>query len=90
MKIQPIGDKVVVKLNPVQETTSSGVFIPLNQQSEQQGTVVSIGNRVKFCKVGDNVQKFFSVEGAPYEEDGIEYVIFREGMDIEFVNQKLI
>ena len=90
MKAKPISDKIIVKMNKVQETTQSGVFIPVNQQSELQGVVVAVGNAVKHCKVGDMVQKFYAVDGITYEEDEVEYVIFKESRDIEFVNDKLI
>jgi len=90
MKANPIGDKIIVKMNPIQETTNSGIFIPVNQQLEQQGVVVAVGNRVKLCKIGDIIQKFYAVDGVRYEEDGVEYLIFKESQDIEFVNDKLI
>jgi len=90
MKANPIGDKIIVKMNPIQETTNSGIFIPVNQQLEQQGVVVAVGNRVKLCKIGDIIQKFYAVDGVFYEEDGVEYLIFKESQDIEFVNDKLI
>ena len=90
MNAKPISDKIIVKMNPILETTQSGVFIPVNQQLELQGVVVAVGNAVKHCKVGDTIQKFYAVDGISYEEDGIEYVIFKESRDIEFVNEKLI
>lgn len=90
MTANPIGDKIIVKMNPIQETTNFGIFIPVNQQLEHQGVVVAVGNKVKYCQVGDKVQKFYAVEGISYEEGGVEYVIFSEGRDIEFVNEKLI
>ena len=90
MIAKPISDKIIVKMNPTLETTQSGVFIPVNQQSELQGVVVAVGNAVKHCKVADIIQKFYAVEGITYEEDEIEYVIFKESRDIEFVNEKPI
>ena len=90
MTANPIGDKMIVKMNPIQETTNSGIFIPVNQQLEQQGVVVAVGNRVKLCKIGDIIQKFYAVDGVFYEEDGVDYLIFKESRDIEFVNDKLI
>ena len=90
MIANPINDKIIVKMNPIQETTNSGIFIPVNQQLEQQGVVVAVGNRVKLCKIGDIIQKFYAVDGVFYEEDGVEYLIFKESQDIEFVNDKLI
>jgi len=90
IKAKPIGDKVVVKMGSIKETTKSGVFIPVNQQLEHQGVVVAVGNKVKHCKIADVVQKFYAVDGISYEEGGVEYVIFKEGRDIEFVNEKLI
>ena len=93
IQAKPIGDKIIVKLNKVQETLNSGIFVPKSLQSdylEHRGVVVSVGNSVKHCKIGDMVQKFYAVEGISYEENEIEYVIFKESRDIEFVNEKLI
>ena len=90
MIANPIGDKIIVKMQEKKETTQSGIFIPVNQQLEHQGVVVAVGNGVKHCKIGDMIQKFYAIDGIPYEEGEIEYVIFKESRDIEFVNEKLI
>lgn len=86
MKARPVGDKIIVKMNEKQETTQSGIFIPVNQQLELQGEVIAVGNTVKYCKVGDVIQKFFAVEGITYEDSGVDYLILKESQDVEFVN----
>ena len=42
--IQPIGDRVVVKPQPAEEKTASGLFIPdTAKEKPQRGEVVSVG-----------------------------------------------
>ena len=42
--IKPLGDRVVVKAEPAEETTASGLFIPdTAKEKPQRGEVVSVG-----------------------------------------------
>ena len=42
--IQPLGDRVVVKAQPAEEKTASGLFIPdTAKEKPQKGTVISVG-----------------------------------------------
>ncbi len=42
--IKPLGDRVVVKPQPAEEKTASGLFIPdTAKEKPQRGTVVSVG-----------------------------------------------
>ena len=44
-KIRPLGDRVVVKPNPREETTRSGIVIPdTAKEKPQEGTVTAIGS----------------------------------------------
>ncbi|MDY7028396.1 MAG: co-chaperone GroES, partial [Spirochaetota bacterium] len=44
MKIKPLGDRVLVKLEEVEEKTAGGIFIPQTaQEKTQSGVVVAVG-----------------------------------------------
>ena len=58
MKIKPIGDRVLVKMEEAEEKTASGLFIPQTaQEKTQTGTVEAIGDDkdVITVKKGDKV-----------------------------------
>jgi co-chaperonin GroES (HSP10) len=82
-----INDQIMVKMT-VDITTESGIILPEIYQKKDEGVVVRVGNKVKHCKVGDTVTKFFSCQGEPYEEEGVKYLILSEKKDIEFVDSK--
>ena len=45
MRIEPLGDKVVVKRLQAEETTSGGIVLPDSaQEKPQQGKVLSVGS----------------------------------------------
>ena len=45
MKVEPLGDKVVVKRLEAEETTAGGIVLPGSaQQKPQQGRVLSVGD----------------------------------------------
>jgi chaperonin GroES len=44
-KIRPLGDRVVVKPGPKEETTKSGIVIPdTAKEKPQEGTVIAVGS----------------------------------------------
>ena len=44
-KIRPLGDRVVVKPNPREETTRSGIVIPdTAKEKPQEGIVTAVGS----------------------------------------------
>ena len=45
-KLKPLGDRVVVKKEPVEEKTKSGILLPASAVEEklQEGTVVAVGS----------------------------------------------
>lgn len=58
MKIRPLADRVLVKMEEVQEKTASGIFIPQTAQEKTQiATVVAVGDDTEAIKVkvGDKV-----------------------------------
>ena len=45
MKVEPLGDKVVVKRLEAEEKTSGGIYLPDNaREAPQQGRVLSVGD----------------------------------------------
>lgn len=57
MNFQPLGDRVLVKVQEVETKTASGIFIPDNASQEKPTTaeVIAIGSEVELVSVGDQV-----------------------------------
>jgi chaperonin GroES len=79
MKIKPIGDRVLVKLEDVEEKTSGGIFIPQTaQEKTQAGKVVAIGDdkdAIK-VKVGQRVM-YDKYAGTTVKVEGEEQLILK-------------
>ncbi len=84
--IKPLGDRVVVKAEPAEEMTSSGLFIPdTAKEKPQRGRIVSVGpgrveNGTKIdmsVKAGDTVL-YGKYSGTEITLDGEELLIMRE------------
>jgi chaperonin GroES len=86
MSIRPLYDNVAVKQSDTEETTQSGLVIPGSKASEEQGTVIAVGEgqvlqdgtiRPLTVKVGDTV--LFTGKGASLVTvDGADVLVFRE------------
>ena len=56
MTIKPLGERVLVKMDKVEEKTAGGIFIPQTAQEKTQIAVVeAIGDEVKTVKVGQKI-----------------------------------
>lgn len=58
MKIKPLGDRVLVKIEEVEEKTASGIYIPQTaQEKTQSAVVVAVGDDKDAIKVkpGDKI-----------------------------------
>ena len=82
INIQPLGDRVVVMPEPVEEKTSGGIIIPdTAQEKPLTGTVVAVGKGsgdVKMeVKPGDKVL-YGKYTGTEITLDGKDYLIMRE------------
>jgi chaperonin GroES len=87
MKIQPLGDRVLVKPMEAEEKTKGGIVLPdTAKEKPQQGEVVAVGKgklldngEVKplEVKVGDKVL-YGKYAGTEVTIDGEEYLIIRE------------
>ena len=75
MTIKPLGERVLVKMDKVEEKTAGGIFIPQTAQEKTQIAVVeAIGDDVKTIKVGQTIlhDKY---AGTSVKMDNEEYLI---------------
>lgn len=87
MRIEPLGDKVVVKRTDAEETTAGGIHLPdAAREKPQQGRVLSVGNgrlmedgtrSVLQVKEGDRVL-FSSYAGTEIDFDSGKLLIMNE------------
>jgi chaperonin GroES len=87
MRIEPLGDKIVVKRMNAEEVTAGGIVLPDSaQEKPAQGKVLSVGNgrllvdgsRAEFqVSEGDRVL-FSSYAGSEIEIDGNHLLIMTE------------
>jgi chaperonin GroES len=78
MKIKPLGDRVLVKLEIGEEKTAGGIFIPQTaQEKTQTGSVVEIGDDETIkVKAGDKVM-YDKYAGTHVKVDGEEHLLLR-------------
>ena len=75
MTVKPLGERVLVKMDKVEEKTAGGIFIPQTAQEKTQIAVVeAIGDEVKTIKVGQKIlhDKY---AGTSVKMDNEEYLI---------------
>jgi chaperonin GroES len=87
VKLEPLGDRVVVQPSGREETTKSGIVIPdTAKEKPQRGMVVAVGKGRKDddgeripmdVAVGDSVL-FAKYAGTEFKLDDIEYLILSE------------
>ena len=86
-KLEPLGDRIVVKASEQEQQTTSGIYIPdTAQERPQEGKVVAVGpGRIddngkpipmEIAK-GDTII-YSKYGGTEFKEDGEEYLIMRE------------
>ena len=69
--MQAVGDKLIIKAILKEETTQGGIIVAEAVKTPpNEGTVLSVGEEVKFVKKGDHIM--FS----PYDYDEIDKEIF--------------
>jgi chaperonin GroES len=81
MKVKPLADRVMVKLEKNEAKTSGGIIIPdTAQEKTQTGTVVEVGpgteKEVITVKNGDKVM-YDKYAGTQVKIDGVEYLILK-------------
>jgi chaperonin GroES len=97
MKIEPLGDKIVVKRLEAEEVTAGGIVLPETaKEKPKEGKIISVGpgkvldsgERSKVqLKKGDRVL-FTSYAGTEVEVDGEEYLIMSEDDVLAVVETK--
>jgi chaperonin GroES len=82
MKIQPLGDRVLVKVLETETTTASGIVLPDSaKEKKAEGEVIAIGSGEDVTKLGLNVGDtvlFGKYSGDEVEVDGTEYKILKD------------
>jgi len=91
MKINPLGDRVVIKVLASEEKTKSGIVLPdTAKEKPQEGEVVAVGpgrvlesgeRAALEVKVGDRVI-YSKYSGTEVKIDGEEYLILNGDRDI--------
>lgn len=84
--IKPLGDRVVIELIEVEETTAGGIVLPDSaKEKPQEGKVIAVGTGkiVNGEKIDLEVEEgdriiFSKFAGTEVEYDGKEYLIIRE------------
>ena len=78
MKIKPISDRVLVKVEEVEEKTASGIFIPQTAQEKTQiASVIAIGDDEEITvKIGDKIM-YDKYAGTTIKVDGSDHLLLR-------------
>jgi co-chaperonin GroES (HSP10) len=75
MKIEPFGERVAVKVLPIEEKTQSGLIMTSSKNNSNRGEIVAVGTDVKdYLKVG-NVILFTQNAGVNYTDGTEDYKI---------------
>ena len=82
MKLNPLGDRVVLKQLEAEETTKSGIVLPgQSQERPQEAEVVAVGPGTKDVemevKVGEKVI-YSKYAGTEVKLDGEEFIIVKQ------------
>jgi chaperonin GroES len=87
-KIEPLGDRVVIKPTPQEEVSKGGIVLPdTAKEKPQEGKIIAVGpgrlneegNRIAMeVKKGDKVL-YSKYAGTEFKLDGEELIIMREG-----------
>ncbi|MFP4179924.1 MAG: co-chaperone GroES [Spirochaetaceae bacterium] len=77
MKIKPLGDRVLVKLEEVEEKTAGGIFIPQTaQEKTQTGIVEAVGEDEGITvKAGQKVMYDKYAGTQVSDNDGTDYLL---------------
>ena len=79
MKVKPLADRVMVKLDKNEAKTAGGIIIPdTAQEKTQQGVVVDVGDDKEVIKVkaGQKVM-YDKYAGTQIKIDGVEHLILK-------------
>ena len=78
MKIQPIGDRILVKTVDAEEKTAGGIYIPQTaQEKTQEGEVLAVGDDEEIkVKTGDKII-YDKYAGTTIKVEGEERLIIK-------------
>lgn len=81
MKIKPIGDRVLVRMEEVEEKTSGGIFIPQTaQEKTQMGVVEAVGDDEEMIKVSKGQKIMYDkYAGTSIKVDGKDKLLLKMG-----------
>jgi chaperonin GroES len=79
MKVKPLADRVMVKLEKNESKTASGIIIPdTAQEKTQTGTVVEVGDDKDAIKVSAGQKVMYDkYAGTQIKIDGVEHLILK-------------
>ena len=86
MKIRPLQDRIIVKREDGEETTSGGIIPDTAKEKPQEGKVIAVGNgkvnedgkvQPLDVKKGDKIL-FSKYAGTEINIEGVEHLIIRE------------
>lgn len=82
MSIQPLGDRVLVKVMETEQMTASGIVLPDSaKEKKAEGEVIAIGSGEKITKLGLNVGDivlFGKYSGDEVEVEKVEHKILAD------------
>ena len=90
MKVRPLADRVLVKVDKVETKTASGIIIPdTAQEKTQTAVVVAVGDDKEKIKVSVGQKVMHDkYAGTQIKIDGEEYLILKAG-DTVFMLQRV-
>ena len=79
MKVKPLADRVMVKLEKNEAKTAGGIIIPdTAQEKTQQGVVVEVGDDKEAIKVKTGQKVMYDkYAGTQIKIDGVEHLIVK-------------
>lgn len=81
MSIQPLGDRVLVRVIETETTTASGIVLPESaKEKKAEGKIIAIGNGEKVSALGlstGDIVLFGRYAGDEVEVEGIEHKILK-------------
>jgi chaperonin GroES len=79
MKVKPLADRVMVKLEKNEAKTAGGIIIPdTAQEKTQAGTVVEVGDDKDVIKVAAGQKVMYDkYAGTQIKIDGVEHLILK-------------
>ena len=76
MKIKPLGERVLIKINSAEEKTANGLFIPQEaQEKTNKGVVVEVGTGDNRTISNKDIVMYDKYSGTLVKIDGADHLI---------------